>query len=83
MRPAIASGIVTVYALVSYWPNFFPVPGNRSCESKLGPGFSSFLKLRPNWRLHSMSTSFWYNKNHCSSYVIVCLIPRLNNSSVV
>ena len=36
MRPVIVSGIVTEYALVSYWLIFFPVPGNspRSlCES--------------------------------------------------
>ena len=53
MRPAIASGIVTGYALVSYWPNFFPVPGNRPCESKLGPGFSLFLKWRANRPFYS------------------------------
>ena len=28
MRPAIVSGIVTGDAPVSYWPIFFPVPGN-------------------------------------------------------
>ena len=54
MRPAIASGIVTGYAPVRYWPIYFPVPGNRPCESKLCPGFSSFLKWRANWRQHSV-----------------------------
>ena len=30
MRPAIVPGIVTENALVSYWPNFFPVPSTGS-----------------------------------------------------
>ena len=46
MRPAIASGIVTGDAPISYWPICCPVPSNspRSLyESWLAPDFPSFL----------------------------------------
>ena len=49
MRPAIACGIVTWDAPVSYWSMFFPVPYNspRSLgESQFGPVFFSFLMWR-------------------------------------
>ena len=47
---AIASGIVTGDAPLSYWPIFFRVPSNNPrtlCESKLDPVYFSFL----NWRI--------------------------------
>ena len=52
MSLAVVSGVVTGHAQVSYWPILFLVPSNNSrslCESGLGPGSLSILKLRIGW----------------------------------